>query len=60
VPSPGEETLARVDALPFFKVCSYSIDGLEHSDALDQFSNACAEHGAVTSGIFAQRSLDIN
>jgi hypothetical protein len=27
---------------------------------LDQFSNACAEHGAVTSGIFAQRSLDIN
>ena len=47
-------------ALPFFTVCSYALDCFEHSAAGIFLSNMCAEHSAVTSGIFAQRSLDIN
>ena len=47
-------------ALPFFTVCSYAIDCFEHADASNDLANVCAEHSAVTSGIFAQRSLDIN
>jgi two-component system response regulator NreC len=37
-------------ALPFFTVCSYPIDCLEHSEDLNLLSNVCAAHGAVTSG----------
>jgi DNA-binding NarL/FixJ family response regulator len=37
-------------ALPFFTVCSYSIDCFEHSEARNQLPNLCAEHSAVTSG----------
>jgi DNA-binding NarL/FixJ family response regulator len=37
-------------ALPFFTVCSYPIDCLENSEALNLFSNVCAAHSAVTSG----------
>ena len=47
-------------ALPFFIVCGYPIDCFEHSEGRDQLPNVCAEHSAVTSGIFAQRSRDIN
>jgi DNA-binding NarL/FixJ family response regulator len=46
--------------LPFFTVCSYPIDCFEHSDTRNQLANVCAEHSAVTSGIFARRSRDVN
>ncbi len=45
-------------ALPFFTVCSYPIDCFEGPDAMDDLSNVCAAHSAVTSGIFAKRSLN--
>jgi DNA-binding NarL/FixJ family response regulator len=47
-------------ALPFFTVCSYPIDCFEHSEARNQLPNVCAEHSAVTSGIFARRARDTN
>ncbi len=37
-------------ALPFFTVCSYPIDGLEHAGGQTLLSNLCAAHNAVVSG----------
>jgi hypothetical protein len=35
-------------SLPFFTVCSYSMDCFEHAAARDQLPNVCAQHSAVT------------
>jgi DNA-binding NarL/FixJ family response regulator len=48
------------NALPFFTVCSYEADCFEHAGASEHLASVCGAHSAVTSGTFAQRSIDIN
>jgi DNA-binding NarL/FixJ family response regulator len=47
-------------ALPFFTVCSYSIDCFEHSEGRNRLSSVCAAHSAVTSGTSRRARADIN
>jgi DNA-binding NarL/FixJ family response regulator len=46
--------------LPFFTVCLYPIDCVEHSEGRNQLANVCAEHSAITSAIFTRRSRAID
>jgi DNA-binding NarL/FixJ family response regulator len=46
--------------LPFFTVCGYAAHCFDPSGACDNLANVCAAHTAVTSGMFAPRSLNIS
>jgi DNA-binding NarL/FixJ family response regulator len=46
--------------LPFFTVCLYPIDCIDHSEHGHHLANVCAAHSAVTSAIFGRRSRDIS